>query len=142
MSWATIFTISNVIVIPFWLLMIVAPNWRVTQRVLDSLRPLLILPCLYLVLLSTTFGSVLPLLTQPPTLELIQQLLSTPQGATIGWIHFLAFDFFVGRWIWLETRAKRWSIWIIRLILVFTFMLGPIGLLLYLVGRELSEKRH
>jgi hypothetical protein len=62
-------------------------------------------------------------------------------GATIGWIHYLAFDLFVG--IWAARNADRRGIH--RLvqapILFFIFMLGPLGLTLYLVTRQFLGQR-
>jgi hypothetical protein len=52
-----------------------------------------------------------------------------------GWIHYLAFDLFIGSW---EVRdARRLGIHHLTVVpcLVLTFMLGPVGLLLYLALR-------
>ena len=53
-----------------------------------------------------------------------------------GWIHYLAFDLFIGGW---ETRdAVRNGIPHLLVIpcLLLTFMLGPIGLLAYFALRS------
>ena len=52
-----------------------------------------------------------------------------------GWIHYLAFDLFIGCW---EVRdAIRHDISIVFIIpaLLLTFMFGPVGLLAYLLIR-------
>jgi len=57
-----------------------------------------------------------------------------------GWIHYLAFDLFIGAW---ETRdAQRHQIphLVVLPCLVMTFMLGPIGLLFYLAIRTAKLK--
>ena len=58
-----------------------------------------------------------------------------PDGATIGWVHFLAFDVFVARWAYLDSQARSLSAWLMAPVLFLTLMLGPMGLLVYLVLR-------
>jgi hypothetical protein len=76
-----------------------------------------------------------------PTLGSIAALLGTPEGATIGWVHFLAFDLFVGRWAYLDSRTHGFSAWLVSPILFFVLMFGPLGLLLYLGVRVLLLRR-
>lgn len=52
-----------------------------------------------------------------PELEPIAALLGTATGATIAWAHFLAFDVFVGRWVFLDARERGISPWIVSPIL-------------------------
>jgi hypothetical protein len=48
-----------------------------------------------------------------------------------GWIHYLAFDLFVGRWIASEADKMGISRLIQGPILFGTFMFGPLGLLVF-----------
>ncbi|MEO7802305.1 MAG: ABA4-like family protein [Ginsengibacter sp.] len=59
---------------------------------------------------------------------------------TAGWLHYLAFDLMTG--IWIQKNAKRHHIhyWLTAPCLFLTFMLGPFGLLLYLMLRWLKTK--
>lgn len=136
----TIFSLSNLYPLPFWLLMIVAPRWRWTQRIMRS--PLVIAPLalLYAALVVPRAGALFGSL-QNPTLAGIQGLLGSEEGATIGWIHFLAFDLFVGRWSYLDSQERRIHPLLMAPILFFTFMLGPFGFLLYLIARALAPQR-
>ncbi len=76
------------------------------------------------------------------TLAGVQAIFDTQGGATIGWIHYLAFDLFVG--IWAARNADRRGIGrIIQVpILFFIFMLGPLGLTLYLILRQFVGAPH
>ena len=76
-----------------------------------------------------------------PTLAGIAGLLGTPAGAAVGWVHFLAFDLFVGRWAYLDSRERGISAWLVSPTLFFMFMAGPLGLLLYLAVRVLWQRR-
>ena len=60
---------------------------------------------------------------------------TSPHAALAGWIHYIAFDLFVGAW---EVRdARRRGIphgWVLPA-LFLTLMAGPLGLLFYLLVR-------
>jgi hypothetical protein len=62
----------------------------------------------------------------------IAKLLSSEIGATIAWVHFLAFDLFVGRWIYLDTLERRVHPVVLGVVLFFVLMFGPLGYVLYL----------
>ena len=133
-----IFSFSSLLVMPLWGLMIFAPLWRVTKTIMQS--PWVIAPAalLYAVLVLPNVASVLPAVSNP-SLEGIRTLLSTGSGATIAWVHFLAFDLFVGRWAYLESRALNLNVFAMAVVLFFTLMLGPVGALLYL-GLRLTAR--
>jgi hypothetical protein len=103
-------------------------------------QPYFLLPwaVLYVILVVPGLLNVLPTLLQP-TLESVSALLGKPEAALIGWIHFLVFDLFVGRWIYLESRERNLSVWLISPILFLTLMLGPAGLLAYLTVRTFGR---
>lgn len=92
---------------------------------------------LYVVLLISNLDLTLDFLAQllPPTLASVQALLGSTAGATIAWIHFGAFDLFVGRWVYVDSREEAISAWLVSPILAVVFLLGPLGFLLYLVAR-------
>ena len=58
-----------------------------------------------------------------------------------GWIHYLAFDLFVGAWIVRDAQKEWISHWLVLPCLFFTLMAGPFGLLLYLVLRAANNAR-
>ena len=136
----TIFSLSSFVVLPFWTLMILLPRWSWTQRIIRSplviLAPSLIYAALVLPRLGEVFSEV-----ANPTLPGIAGLLGSPAGAAIAWVHFLAFDLFVGRWIYLESRKLGLSAWFVSPILFLTLMLGPIGFLLYLTLRLITARQ-
>ena len=130
----TIFQLSSLPVLPVWLLMIFAPRWTWTKRILDS--PLVILPpaLLYALLIVPAIPTALPLLANP-SLPGIMGLLGSPAGATVGWIHFLAFDLFVGRWTYLDSLERNIHPLVMAPILFLILMFGPLGFALYLGAR-------
>lgn len=52
-----------------------------------------------------------------------------------GWIHYLAFDLFVGIWIAIEADRRGYHRILQVPMLIGTFMFGPVGLLLYYLAR-------
>lgn len=75
------------------------------------------------------------------TLAEVMQLFTMEQSALAGWVHFLAFDLFIGGWICRTARADKIPFWLALPCLPLTFMLGPIGLLAFWTIRLIKTKR-
>lgn len=136
----TIFSLSNLLVMPFWLLLIFLPRWRITEKVMAG--PWVAVPAalLYVALVLPRFGDLFTAVLNP-TLPAIAAFLGDPIGATIAWAHFLAFDLFVGRWVYLDGRSRNISAWLLSPILFMVLMLGPLGFLLYLLLRTILARQ-
>jgi hypothetical protein len=131
---STLLRVSNLLVLPFWALVILLPRWRWTMRIMSS--PLIVAApaALYAGLVLPRLGEIWPAVSQP-TLSGVAALLGSAAGATIAWTHFLAFDLFVGRWIYLDSRERQINAWLMAPVLFLTLMLGPAGFLAYLILR-------
>jgi hypothetical protein len=132
-----IFQLSNLLVIPWWILMIVAPRWHRTSHIMNSSLIFMPIALMYSILVLPNFVALLPELANPQLMA-ISALLSTPSGATVAWIHFLAFDLFVGRWIYQDSNTLALPRWIQSTCLLMTFMAGPFGWLSYMVVRRIK----
>src|SRR5580704_3160871 len=132
-----LFRASNLLVLPLWALMILLPRWQWTARIIRSPLVSAAPAILYAALVVPRLGEIWPAVSRP-TLTGVATLLGSPAGATIAWVHFLAFDLFVGRWIYLDSQERRISTWLMSPVLFLTLMLGPIGLLFYLIVRPLA----
>ena len=131
----TLFKLSSLIVLPFWALMIFLPRWRVTIRLMSSPLVCAVPAAIYAALVIPRFAEVWQAVSSPE-LSGIAALLGSPVGAMIGWLHFLAFDLFVGRWIYLDGRERGVAAWVMGPVLFLTLMVGPCGFLLYLIARN------
>lgn len=60
-------------------------------------------------------------------------LFSVPELVLAGWIHYLAFDLFVGAWEVRDAQKKEIHHLLVIPCLFVTFMAGPAGLVLYWV---------
>ena len=131
----TVFELSNLLVLPFWVLMVFVPMWGMTRRILAS--PWVAAPpaLLYLFTLLPVATMILPEVINPVQAR-ITSLLGTPRGTTLAWAHFVSFDLFVGRWIYCDSRSRSYSVWWVSPVLVLTLLIGPVGLLIYLAARS------
>lgn len=71
----------------------------------------------------------------------VKLLFESDQAVLAGWIHYLVFDLFVGLWICNDGKKKNINRWILLSCLLFTFMLGPTGLLIYIIIRSAKTKK-
>jgi hypothetical protein len=138
MSPETLFSICSMLVLPGWLLLIFVPRWKWSARVIAGVVIPLLLGLIYLYLVATHFraseggfGS----------LAEVSKLFQNPYNLLAGWVHYLAFDLFIGSW---EVRdARRLGIHHLLVVpcLVLTFLFGPVGLLLYFALRWFVKRR-
>ena len=133
-----VFDIATRAVLPGWLLLVFLPRWRWSARLISGALIPALLGGLYLVLAVRSFGGSEGGFG---SLAEVQKLFSDPWALLVGWVHYLAFDLFIGAW---EVRdAQRIGLHHLLVVpcQVLTLMLGPVGLLLYLVLRAVLEKR-
>lgn len=131
-----VFLVLNYSVAPAWLLLVFAPRWRWTQRIVHSVLIPVVLGIAYTALIFTDRegspdGSYF-------TLDGVRAIFTSPQTVIGAWVHYLIFDLFVGAW---EARdaARRGipHLWIVPS-LVLTLLFGPLGLLTYLALRAIK----
>jgi hypothetical protein len=130
----TLFGLTFAVAAPFWALMILLPGWSWTRRIIAS--PLIVLPVvlIYALLVLPEFGEIFPAVAAP-SLDGIRELLGTATGAAAAWAHMIAFDLFVGRWSWLDSRDRGVPALVMAPVLLLTILLGPLGLAAYLAIR-------
>lgn len=69
------------------------------------------------------------------SLDEVAALLGTREMLLAGWVHYLAFDLFIGGWIAAEADKVGVNRLIQAPILLLTFMFGPVGLAIFLAMR-------
>jgi hypothetical protein len=125
---------------PFWALMVVAPKWGWTRRIASS--PWIVAPPLafWFVFALPNFGDVLPAVVNPRLADW-QELLADPAMVTMVWGQVIAWDLFVGRWMYLDSRARDVHPLVMGPLLVLTILLSPIAVPLYLLLRSVLTRR-
>ena len=126
-----VFSVCSALATIGWLLLILAPRWRWTQAVSSAAIPITI-AVVYLSLIvrympgsTGGFGSLAD----------VAALFNTPGLLLAGWVHYLAFDLFIGSWEVRDALRHRLPHLLVVPCLIMTFLVGPIGLLGYLLLR-------
>lgn len=135
--WEQIFGAANLLAMLAWTVLILAPRREIVVRGL-FFGPVLIFALGYATGLALVLTGVVPTDggADFSTIEGVRSIFSSDAGVTIGWVHYLTFDLFVGLWIARNADAHGLDGLKGRLIqapiLFFTFAAGPFGLALYL----------
>lgn len=137
---SSIFKMVSIVVLPFWLLMILIPRSRFTRRAMKTYWAALIPAIFYSILVLPQLPSLFGVLANPDLKE-IMSLLGTPMGATAAWIHFLALDMFLARYIWKAWLQSPVPSLVVGIVIFVTLMFAPLGLLLYFVIDKVGGRR-
>ena len=138
MSPETLFLVCNAVAAAGWLLLIFLPRRKWAAQLVSACVLPSLLAALYVFLLAANFGEVSGGFG---SLAEVGKLFQNQHVLLAGWVHYLAFDLFVGAW---EARdARRLGIPHLLLVpcLVLTFLFGPAGLLAYFALRQLTRRR-
>lgn len=128
---AQIFEIASTAVLPGWLLLIFLPRWRFTMPVAAIGLPL-VLAATYAIVLGSHWGESEGGFG---SLKEVGMLFANPYALLGGWIHYLAFDLFIGAWEVRDAQKHQVPHLAVVPCLLLTFIFGPVGLLLYFVLR-------
>jgi hypothetical protein len=133
----TLFSAANLLALSGWVALLAAPRWRPAIWWYAGLGVPAALALAYAALLaihapgaSGGFSS----------LAEVAALFATPGVLLAGWVHYLAFDLFLGAWMCRRGAAEGMNPWLVRLCLPPTFLAGPVGLLLFLGARAASRR--
>lgn len=74
------------------------------------------------------------------TLDNVTLLFQSREMLLAGWLHYLAFDLFVGAWEVRTARAERIPFILVVPCLAFTFLFGPVGFLIFLMIRTVRAQ--
>ena len=123
-----------------WILLALVPQWKYTRPIVQYGIVSILLSILYAYLIFfggngggidfSAFGS----------LEGVMGLFTDPRAVLAGWVHYLAFDLWVGSWEVGDALKRNINRWFVLPCLFFTFMLGPVGLLMYFILRLIVTK--
>ena len=146
MDWSTLFNLVNLLAMIAWVALILLPRWPALLSAILYLGVGLLCLVYAVCLIGALSGAF------PPgggaggdadftSIEGVRAIFATDLGVTVGWTHYLAFDLFVGLWIARDADAKHIYRWAQAPILLATFMVGPLGLLIWLAVREPAARR-
>ena len=140
MSSETIFQLCSTLALISWIVLIVlSPFWLRVDKFLIAV-PITLLAMVYAWIIFSGFGA--GDVKKFGSLDGVMSLFQNKLLLTAGWVHYLAFDLMTGIWIKRNANIHNINYWLIIPVLLFTFMLGPVGLLLYLLIRWIKTKRY
>jgi hypothetical protein len=121
-----------------WLILALFPRKRWSAPLVSGIVIPALLALVYLMLVATRFGSAKG---DFQSLAGVASLFADPYVLLAGWVHYLAFDLFIGSFEVRDSVRNEISHWVILPCLFFTFMFGPIGFLFYLLVRTVKTRR-
>lgn len=131
-----LFRIANNVALLGWLLLIFLPRWRWAARLIGPVLIPVMLSAIYASLVIADFGHGGGF----TSLSSVELLFQNRYMLLAGWVHYVAFDLFVGSW---EVRdAQRIGIahYLVVPCLILTFLFGPAGWLLYFCVRSVATR--
>ena len=127
-----LFSILNVVAMAGWLPLVFLPRARWASTIVPIAVPValaIVYAALVAVALPGSNGGF-------SSLSGVRTLFDNPWGLLAGWTHYLAFDLFIGGREVRDAREHGIPHLLVVPALLLTFLLGPAGLLLYLVIRS------
>ncbi|MDN5927980.1 MAG: DUF4281 domain-containing protein [Hyphomicrobiales bacterium] len=124
----TIFRIVNSVAIAGWLALLASPFIPRVAHYVSAVAIPLLLAVVYSSLIMAFWSSGQGGFD---SLEHVAELFGNPKLLLAGWIHYLAFDLFVGAWITRKACENGIPFWAVIPCLVLTFFFGPAGYLLF-----------
>jgi len=133
----------NLGALPFWLILIFFPNSKICRIFVTSIFPFLILSGAYIFIL---YKSYLSSYDYSSNFELylnidnLKNLLSNDYFLIMFWVHFISINLFTGGWIVKDSQKFTINKFLIIVPLVITYLIGPIGLIVYWLIRIFYAK--
>ena len=138
MNYELLYSAYTLTIAVFWLLLIVAPKWSWTDRMVHSAFVPLALFAWIIVL--SVLGPPTPEGAGMGSLAAVRVLIGTEQGTLAIWTLLMGWDLLAGAWLARDARRRGiHHAWVVAC-LVLAFLFGIVGLVLYLLVR-LALKR-
>ena len=135
---------TNFGLLPFWLMLIIIPNSKITQIFINSVILPLILSTAYVYVIYQTI-----LLDEPIfdifklylSLDNLYTVFATESFLLIFWLHFLTLNLFLGSWVSRDGVKHNMSRGLVSFPLILIYFTGPLGLVLYWIIRIFYAKK-
>ena len=140
----TLYMWINLGVLPFWFILIVFPQSHLSRIFVTSIFPFFILSGVYIFILYKSYligydfdGNF----TLYLGLSELSRLFEDHLYIMIFWTHFIAINLFIGGWIVKDSQKFSINKVLMAVPLIVTYLIGPIGLILYWIIRIFYAKR-
>lgn len=134
MSAAALFSIANTLALAGWMILglAIVARWRAVRDLVPGLVIPLILATVYTALIAIHWWGAEGGFN---SLADVGKLFQSDWVLLAGWVHYLAYDLFIGTWIARDAEARQIPRWILIPVLPLAFLFGPAGLLLWVMLR-------
>jgi hypothetical protein len=126
-----------------WLCLLLRPLWP--KRVREQLPRFIGAICIPAVIAVVYSSVILTHWAGHPggfnSLDAVMQLFTSRWLVVAGWVHYLAFDLFIGGWEIADSRQRGIPHLLLVPLLALTFLFGPMGLLAYLLLRSFFRRK-
>jgi len=138
LTFENIYVWANLGLIPFWLMLAIIPNSKITRFFINSVILPLVFSAAYVFVIYQAF------LLEDPMLEIFKLYLSLDNLYTIFatesfllffWLHFLALNIFLGSWVSSDGVKYNITRGIVFFPLLMIYFTGPLGLVIYWIIR-------
>mgnify|MGYP001161191922 FL=1 len=133
----------NLGVLPFWITLIFFPQSQISKIFITSIFPIIILSGTYIFMLYKSFLGSYDFLGNFNLyigVENLLYLFSDKSFLMLFWIHFISINLFTGGWIVRDSQKYSINKVLLILPLIITYLIGPIGLLLYWIIKIFYSK--
>jgi hypothetical protein len=133
----------NIGVLPFWLLIIFFPKSHLCKYLATSIFPIFLLSGAYVFILYQAFISSFDFTGNFNLylgLSYISELFRDDLYLLMFWTHFVAVNLFIGGWILKDSYKFGINKIILAFPLIITYLIGPVGILLYWLVRIFYAK--
>jgi len=143
LTFENIYLIANWGVIPFWLMLVLAPSHSSTKFLVHSIIAPLLLAVAYIFVAYKIYleGNFLEGFNLYLSLEELYAIYSNETFLLIFWLHFLSISLFVGSWISRDSERYMVPKIFTILSLIMTYFTGPVGLIFYWFVRIFFSKK-
>lgn len=136
----TFFQATNTLALLAWIMLVLVPGKRLVSGVLCAVIVPAALALAYAGVIGWKLATNGPPQSDVMTLAGLREVFSDDWVFAAAWTHYLVFDMVVGAWI-ARDSVKRGMPWVLRtLALVLTFLAGPVGFLIHVVGRGVLRR--
>ena len=144
LTFENIYLWANFGVLPFWLMIILIPNSKVTKVLVNSVFLPLILASAYIYVIYKTIlldESIFEIFMLYVNLDNLYTIFSIESFLLLFWLHFLALNLFVGSWVASDGAKYNMPRSLIFIPLILIYFTGPIGLVLHWLVRIFYSKK-
>ncbi|MEO8667287.1 MAG: ABA4-like family protein [Bauldia sp.] len=128
----TAFSAANILALIGWIGLVLLPGRAFVNTIASLIVPML-LAIAYAGLIGAYFAEADGGFS---SLAEVKLLFASDGLLLAGWLHYLAFDLFVGAWQARTARAEGIPHLVLVPVLILTFLLGPIGFLIFVIIRQ------